>query len=511
MAMKKIIKNQYSALAALVASLLLMVGCNMDQYPYSEIAAGDYVTDAEAVNTLVIGTYNGLYDVIYHEWALTELRSDNARMRGTGSTSQDTKLIEQLDQGTVETAHEWVGDYWDNTYKVINRANQVLENLEVVADPVLAAQYRGEAQFIRAMLYFNLVRLYGPVFLVTSTTGSDEARHMQRSPVEEVYAQIESDLETIVEGELLPVQMPSSDLGRATLTAARALLAKVYMTRYSVGEEKYMAAKGLLEEVLAAVGAPQSGADLEPYAKIFSKDNEMNKEIIFAVRYLSGNVGLGSPFSTLFGPLNNGNSVVMGSPKHYNFPSDNILSAFNANTEEGYEDCRKAVCFSEGYNHVVSGWIDTRYVTKFLDPDMASEYDGENDWPILRVGDIALLYAEILNETDGPTEEAFKHLNMIRERAGIRPYTSSDLSSRYQFREAVRAERRTELAFENHRWFDLLRWGVAVSTYNNYLASETFYSGYNYTVNPIAEWQTLLPIPLTVMNINPDVAQNVGY
>ena len=507
--MKKIFN--ISALAALVASLTILVGCNMDQYPYSEIAADDYVTDADAVNTLVIGTYNGLYDVIYHEWALTELRSDNARMRITGSSSQDTKLIEQLDQGTVETAHEWVGNYWDNTYKVINRANQVLEHLDVVADPVLAAQYRGEAQFIRAMLYFNLVRLYGPVFLVTSTTGSDEARRMQRSPVEDIYAQIESDLEQIVDEELLPLEMPSADLGRVTLTAARALLAKVYMTHYRVGEEKYLAAKTLLSDVLAAAGNPQSAADLVAYDKIFATNNEMNKEIIFAVRYLSGNVGLGSPFTTLFGPLNNGNSVVMGSPKHYNYPSDNLLAAFNANTEEGYADCRKAVCFSEGYNHVVSGWMDTRYVTKFLDPEMATEYDAENDWPVLRVGDIALLYAELINEVDGPTDEAFKYLNMIRNRAGVREYSAADLASRYQFREAVRKERRVELAFENQRWFDLMRWGVATTTYNEYLASETFYTGYNYTVNPIADWQVILPIPLSVLNINPDVAQNVGY
>ncbi len=142
---------------------------------------------------------------------------------------------------------------------------------------------------------------------------------------------------------------------------------------------------------------------------------------------------------------------------------------------------------------------------------MASEYDAENDWPVLRVGDIALLYAEIINETEGATDEALKYLNMVRSRAGIREYTSADLTSRYQFRMAVRDERRVELSFENQRWFDLLRWGSAVSVVNDYLASESFYSGYNYTVNPIAEWQTLLPIPISVININPDVAQNVGY
>ena len=492
----------------LLALATFVTGCNMDQYPHSEIAAEDYVKDAAAVNTLVIGAYNGLHGVLYHEWSLTELRSDNARMRVSGSSAQDTKLIEQLDQGTIGTAHEWVGQYWDNCYSTINRANMVLGNLDVVSDDTERAQYEAEALFIRSMLYFNMVRLYGPVFLVTKQTGADEARHMQRTPVEDVYAQIEADMERIVSEQMLPEQMPASMTGRVTLVAAKALLAKIYMTHYSVGDEKYMAAKSLLQEVLASVGDPQSGSDLEPYAKVFATDNEMNKEIIFAVRYLSGNVGLGSPFTTLFGPLNNGNSVVLGSPKHYNFPSDNLLAAYNANET----DLRKDVVISEGYTNITTGeWKNDRYMVKFLDPNMATEWDGENDWPVIRVGDIALLYAEIINETDGPTDEALKYINMIRSRAGVAEYTSAELSSRYQFREAVRAERRLELAFENQRWFDLLRWGVATTTVNEYINSEAFYSEYNYTVNPIADWQTMLPIPLSVININPDVAQNVGY
>lgn len=150
-------------------------------------------------------------------------------------------------------------------------------------------------------------------------------------------------------------------------------------------------------------------------------------------------------------------------------------------------------------------------MVKYLDPDMATEWDAENDWPVLRVGDIVLLLAELINEVDGPTEEALGYLNMIRERAGIPAYAASEVASRYQFREAVRAERRLELAFENQRWFDLLRWEIATATVNEFLAGEAFFSEYNYTVNPIEDWQTLLPIPLAVININPDVAQNVGY
>lgn len=490
---------------------LALGACNLDQSPYSEIKVDEYVQDASEVNDLVIGTYNGLHDVMYYEWAMTELRSDNTRMRSNNSTSSDTKLIEQLDQNVVTTAHTWVEDYWNAAYAAIDRANRVIQNLDVVDDPTLRAQYEGEAKFLRAHLYFNLVRLWGPVFLVTSRLDAEEARYMQRSPVEDIYALIEGDLNAIVEGNMLPEKSADADMGRATMPAAKGLLAKVYMTRYEVGSEQYMKAGDLLRSVLTSAGNPQSGADLVPYDQIFSIDNEMNKEIIFAVRYLSGNVGLGCPFGTLFGPTNNGNNVIMGSPKHYNYPSDDLVSAYNNSGTAENPDKRKNVVLKESYYNATTGeTVEARWCDKFLSP-ITTEYDGENDWPVLRVGDVALLLAEWINETSGPTEEAMRYLNMIRERAGVATYTTADLSSKYLFREAVRNERRLELACENQRWFDLVRWGTAVSTINNFYTSEPFFSDYDYTVNPISDWQVLLPIPISVININPDVAQNPGY
>ena len=200
------------------ATALMAVACNLNRYPYSEVAADAYVKDAKSVENLVIGAYNGLYDVVYNEWAMTELRTDNARMRVNQSTAQDTKLIEQLDQGTILTANAWVQDYWDAAYRVINRANSVLPYLEVVEEPVARASYEGEARFLRAWMYFNIVRLWGPTFLVTRKTGADEARHMQRSSVDEVYALIEEDLEKVVDEELLPLERTGTELGRADLS-----------------------------------------------------------------------------------------------------------------------------------------------------------------------------------------------------------------------------------------------------------------------------------------------------
>lgn len=486
-----------------------LVACEMDREVYSEPEVGGYIKDANSVNSVLMGAYGSMHDVLYYEWAMTELRSDNTRMRINNSSSSETKLIEQLDQSTVLSAHSWVDRYWTAAYHTIACANEVIAGVGVVADERLRAQYEGEARFLRALNYFNLVRLWGPVFKVTRKLTPAESRVMQRTSSDEIYALIEEDLMLIVDNDMLPEKHETTELGRASMTAVKALLAKIYMTYYAPGEAKYAAAEQLLSDVIAAAGNPQSGNDLVPYAEVFSIRNEMNPEIIFAVRYTAGNKGLGSPFGGLFGPLNNGGNVIIGSPKHYNYPSDDLVSVFKKNPD----DKRIEVAFSERYyNQTTEKWVAARYVTKYLSP-VLTEYDGENDWPVIRLGDVLLLYAEVLAETRGtPSAEAVKYLNMTRERAGIPVYAPSDFGSMTQFRTALREERRLELAFENQRFFDLKRWGIATETINEYLLEKesTFYSAYGY-VKAIQDWQTALPIPLSVTNINPDVAQNVGY
>lgn len=496
----------------LIIAVSGLVACNMDGEVYSEPPADGYVKDATGVNSLLMGSYGLMHQVLYNEWAMTELRTDNTRMRSSNSTSSETKLVEQLDQSTVLSANAWVESYWTAAYHAIAGANSVFANLHFVADQKLYDQYKGEAHFLRALNYFNLVRLWGPVFKVTTKLTDAESRRMQRTPTEQIYELIESDLTAIVDGELLPEKYDATQLGRATMVAAKALLAKVYMTHYAPGDAKYLAAKTLLRDVIAAVGNPGSGSALVPYDQTFSIRNEMNPEIIFAIRYTAGNKGLGSPFGGLFGPNNNGGNVIIGSPKQFNFPSDDLLSVF----KKYPEDKRIPVAYAEKYwNSTTQKWVTdaekARFVCKFLSPVM-TEYDGENDWPVIRVGDILLLYAELTAELEGVTADAVKYLNMTRERAGIPVYTMADFGSMTQFRAALREERRMELAFENQRFFDLKRWGIATQTINDFLLikESAFYSQYGY-VKAIQDWQTLLPIPLSVTNINPDVAQNVGY
>lgn len=488
------------------AALGLFTACSLDQFPPSETAAADFIKDDASLNAVVNGMYNGMYSVLYNEWAVTELRTNNVRMRASGSTANDTKLVEQLDQGTIDASNTFHSDYWEAAYKTINRANNVVWNLDKAKDENKRAMYKGEALFIRSLLYFNLARLWGPVFLIRSKEDVENARNLQRTPLEEVYAFIEHDLSEIIENGLLPEKMPEELRGRAELDAAKVLLAKLYMTTAKVGTAKYTRAKNLLKDVVEA----RYTGTLVDYDRVFATDNEMNAEIIFAIRYKSGNLGLGAPFSSLYGPLNNANNVVVGSPKHYNYPSDNFIAAI----EEG--DKRKDVLLQEKYFNKTTGeWIENptlaRFCNKFIDYNQTTAYDAETDFPIIRLADAMLLYAETICETEGPNSEALALLNAIRLRAGLPAKTSAELDSRYTFRMALRQERRIELGMENHHWYDLLRWGVAVATVNDFLENEALFGTYSYKVNPIQEWQCLLPIPTAVRNINPTVAQNPGY
>jgi len=478
----------------------------------SNITAEDFNNNAEELFVSLTGCYNGMQGALYREWAVTELRSDNARIYARSSSSQVFDVIKQLDISTIQSINYLVDEYWSANYHNIERCNTVIRDHAVVEDPTLHDEYMAEAMFIRAYHYFNLVRLYGGVFLVTAPITADEARKLQRSTTDEIYNRIESDLRQIIENDMLPEVRSSKEVGRITMPAVKAMLAKVYMTRYEIGSAGYRNAKKLLEEVIVSVGSPQTVADLVPFADIFDITNEMNKEIIFAVRYKSGNMGIGCPFTNEFAPANSGANVVNGSGNSFNYPSTSIIDAFKAQPD----DIRKDITLAERYFNQQSGqWVEDdessqcRFVKKYLSP-VETPRDGENDWPVIRVADVLLLYAEVVNEIDGPTSTAVNYVNIIRGRAGLQPLDSEKTANSYYFREAIRSERRLELAFENHRWFDLLRWGIAVERINEYYLQEYIYSRLPEEPS-IVEWQTVLPIPLNVINVNPQLAQNYGY
>lgn len=492
----------------------------IDLYPESNLNSANYYTSAAEVQTGLNGCYNSLQAPMLYEWQLTELRTDNSKMGVPSSNNTTNRDLSDLDQFIPSTGHSAVYAYWLNTYNLIRNANVILQNLGVNYDPVagtsslaninisisdsLRRQYAGEAMVLRANAYFNLVRLYGGVFLITTPISADDAKRLNRVTADDIYKLIKSDLttaSTYLSG-LKFNQIPTASIGRVNAWVAKGLLAKVYLT-----QNLKSSAIALLQDVIS-----NSGYGLQSsYANVFSITNEMNSEILFTVRYKAGNIGLGSSFGNDFAPLGSGSAVINGSGLGYNYPTNDLDTAMGITSP----DPRKTVAMGS------YSTAKLLYVKKYLTPVVTAR-DGESDWPILRYADILLMMAE----AQGYSASSIALINQVRVRAGVAqlPATVNTVAA---FEQALANERRIEFAFENQRFFDLIRFGKTMTTisaeqiFKNHLAKEyaSHYSQYS-PVIPLATLQSyitadkfLLPIPQREIDTNTQlvITQNPGY
>ena len=230
--------------------LCILSGCKkvIDQYPTSNLYDGMYYKNISEFESALVGCYNGMQKPMFDEWSLTELRSDNAIMGNPTSGSIPNRELSDLDLLMPNTAHERVYNYWLNSYYNIYNTNKILSNLAVKYDslngvmnydtvsvPVTDADRKriaAQASFIRAYHYFNLVRLYGGVFLIDRPVSAAESKTINRSSVADIYKLIIADLNNAKDnGDPSNfTSMNPSNLGRANSWCAKALLAKVYLT-----------------------------------------------------------------------------------------------------------------------------------------------------------------------------------------------------------------------------------------------------------------------------------------
>ena len=481
----------------------------LEQNPQTDLSENDFYKTADDILSAVNGAYSSLQEGdIYGNWyVFGEIPSDNTRNQLSGSVTTQN----EFDQFYIDTQNSMIASFWKAAYKVINRTNTVLgriDGIEINAE--LANRYKLECKFIRALMYFNLVRVYGDVPLVLKEISISESYDILREPKENVYNQIIADLK---EAQGLPVSYSTAEDGRATQGAAKALLADVYMTLHKYAEAETILAEiinsgryGLLENTPGSL-------NIDGYKNVFSPVNHNSKEGIFEIQFLKGGYGEGSNYANNFAPENSGTNVVaVGGTGGNNIPEMDIYNAY----EEG--DLRRDFSMSLGYydNRKNNEWVESRYVCKFMDVPYQNN-DASNNYPVIRYADVILMYAEALNQ-NGKTAEACKYLNMTRRRGfGYQTTETSPVdlqtTDKAQFALMVEQERRVELAFENQRWFDLLRWGKAVEVVNKQITeTEGFYDKYAFTVNKIADWQLLLPIPQSVIDNNPSVVtQNPNY
>lgn len=368
----------------------------------------------------------------------------------------------------------------------------------------LKARSEGELKFLRAYYYFHLVQYFGEVVIVTEPLLSPaDAYSYKRQPVESVYQLILADLDKAV--ALLPASYEQINKGRVTKGAALSLLGKVYLTRKEYGK-----AVSTLNQVL-----PLGYSLLPQYADVFDPRNKNHRESIFDVQFQGDNqLGEQSNFIYTFAPRESNGAVIDFPGQNgggWNIPTLEIISAY----EEG--DQRKEASLQEGYTNLDGDWVAVPFINKYNHPHTIRGVTNDN-WPVLRYADVLLMLAEAINEESGPNGESMDYLNAIRERAGLSPLNGLSQES---FREAVLHERRIELAFENHRWFDLKRTkspeqlAAFLNAYGEYekqhLTTPRFgipFSAADYKFEP---YEALFPIPADQIRINPELTQNPGY
>lgn len=451
-------------------SLLGFFSCSneLDQKPKTEKVLTEFLRTEKETEEYVNSVYAGLQTTgLYGLYlpAMAEIPSDNTFDE---VPANDNSVFGDLDLFKTIPSNGIVEQNWLDSYKTIQRANVVLNRINNIpfASEIVKNARKGEMKFIRALLYFNLVRFYGDVPLVTKeTTNPNEYFGIGRTPLATVYTQIVTDLKDAI--SILP--STTSQQGRVIKTAAQTLLAKVYLTQLN-----YPLAK---EQIDAVIASNLHG--LVAIETLFDLANENNKEIIFAVQFASGINGNteGSTMYQQFSP-----SGTVSGAKGHNLPTKELYNMYTA------IDKRKT-----NYVGITANGIP--FNNKYKKPTVIT--DGGSNVVLLRYADVLLMKAEIENKLDN-IDAVADPLNAVRNRAGLLNTTAN---TKVQFAAEIDKERRLELIGEGDRWFDLLRNGNAISVMNAWFAS-------NNILITIGEKNLKLPIPQSQINTDPTIKPN---
>lgn len=441
-----------------------------------------YKTESDAL-AAVTAVYNAalnnggltMYNRLFH--LAFEIMSDDA-IAGLRVTNADVRTISVLAHATT---NDRVDELWRESYVAVNRANIAIARIpQIEMEATLRTRLVNEAKFLRGLLYFNMVRLWGDVPLVleeNSSLGKDVIQ-VARTPKEEVYQQVIRDL---TDAEALPNSYTGANAGRATGGAARSILAKVYLTRQ---EWDKAAAKSL-----EVINGPYGYDLFENFADVFNVASKNGKEHIFSVQCKSNVNGQGNRLASSATPVGIPGVASAGTDE----PQADVYKLYSD------KDKRRDVTFFTSLVSPTTGKEVTfppRFF-KYFDPaQIVNPTESAKNIPVIRFAEILLIYAEALNESAGPATEAFTAINRVRRRAGLEALAGL---SKDQLRDAIYLERRLELMFEFQRWFDLVRTKRMITALH--AAGKTNATEKHY----------LHPIPQREMDLNPKLVQNPGW
>jgi hypothetical protein len=492
-----------------LSMVLSMLSCSddfLDKINPNQLGEGNFYSNEKELNQAVMGVYGQLQGVTGNQWLFTEMITDNTTVHFDQANRGNAPGIEAFEYWQYNASTGNVYGLYRDTYNAMGNINVTLSKLEGTdIDAGAKATFEGELRFFRAYYYFLLTQYFGDVILVTEPfSDPSEAFEFARAPIAEVYAQIENDLAIAITS--LPNTVHASQAGRLTKGAALTLSGKYWLTRKDYGK-----AKTALDQV---VGMGYSL--LGNYADIFDPINKNHNESILEVQFQGGNdLGEQSGFIYQFYPQFT-NGEVTGFPGvsggGWNIPTLDIIGDYEAG------DVRKDISLSEGYTDInTSEFVAIPFIEKFRNTHTIQGRPDDN-WPIYRYADVLLMLAEAINEQSGPNGDAYGYINQIRVRAGLLPVSGL---TQDEFRTVLLHERRVELAFENHRWFDLRRTlseTELIALLDAHAALElanptTPRGDYGFSAGDYEfdAHEILFPMPERELLVNPDLGQNPGY
>lgn len=488
--MKNITKILFSALIS-----LSLFSCEkfLDLKPVSDgIAVGNISSDSVLYKSAgeAEAALAGVYSDFRNEYFELDYFVNGDAQSDDAYAGADNPANFQIDDYKIVSTNSNVSRDWAYLYSTIGKANTVINNVNSVTDPDLTAERKleiiSEASFIRAFMYFQLVQLWGDVPLQLTEVKSISSANLEeiypilfpaRTAVGEVFKQIILDLQTA----LLHVKSSSTDKSFVTKGAVNAVLAKVYATQPPRDWTKVL---GYCNDVIAG------GYSLLPeYDQLWDNAHENSAESIFEINY-EGTASSGNWGASMFSGME---------WKKFNIPSNDLVAVFDA--ENDMVRKTSSILFLD----VTGKWSDANWPQTqypFINKYRIITSPSPQNYIFLRLADILLLKAEAMNET-GDVSGAATLVNQVRMRVSLPNTSASDQAA---MRLAIEKERRLELAFEGHRWFDLKRNGRAIEVINNVKGAGGASLGYNLNENKL-----LWPIPQAELDKNTKLVQNPGY
>ncbi len=514
-------RNIFSVICTICLVAFMAQSCNddlLDQVNSNTVSTGTFwQTESDAQNA-VNGMFHPITNTFFwgriiHTGAM--LRSDVFNIRPFGVNTAMSTL-----QGTPGVAR-WATEIWQEPFKTIYRANAIIEN--VGSEIPNADRYVGQAYFMRAFSHWYLLNLFGNIPLITNTPSSDEDFFPSQASQAEVWAAIISDLENAE--TRLPASWDAADAGRPTSGAATALKGKSYLY-----QGDWSNAENAFRSVINSGNYSLLSAD--QYQDNFGQTNENNQESVFELQYLGIEMfswGVDIPGVGTMGNFHIDYAPPTKSPDQSHFVNSWVKDLFEANGETVRRDATLA------YDYPGSlGYGGTPYLEDFagdievaendgMEPIFTKKYAGldvgvrddvdflgtnvGNNWRIIRYADVLLMMAEALNN-QGQTSEAADYINMVRDRAMVDPISNS--MSQDEMTQAIIDERVLELTGEGHRFFDLVRWGLA----DDYMGANSLHgdhpkslSGGTFTTGR----DEYVWIPQSELDANSNLNQNPGY